>query len=106
MLSQQDERPLKPGATRRIFGTLPIPAPDATPRGPMKERRLFTRLGACAGGGVLARSNGRPMYESFFHLTRRPFAAAPLAEGYIPATALEQARTTLIGCVERAEGAA
>lgn len=46
------------------------------------------------------------MYESFFHLTRRPFAAAPLVAGYIPTTALEQARTTLVRCVERAEGIA
>jgi general secretion pathway protein A len=44
------------------------------------------------------------MYESYFHLTHRPFAAPPVAERYIPTEALEQARTTLVRVVERAEG--
>jgi general secretion pathway protein A len=44
------------------------------------------------------------MYESYFHLTHRPFAAPPAAERYIPTEALEQARTTLVRVVERAEG--
>jgi type II secretory pathway predicted ATPase ExeA len=44
------------------------------------------------------------MYESYFHLTHRPFAAPPAAERYIPTDALEQARTTLVRVVQRAEG--
>jgi type II secretory pathway predicted ATPase ExeA len=44
------------------------------------------------------------MYESFFALTARPFAATPLAKRYFAATAAEEARQTLTRCVERAEG--
>lgn len=44
------------------------------------------------------------MYESYFHLTHRPFAASPAAERYIPTDSLEQVRTTLVRVVERTEG--
>jgi len=44
------------------------------------------------------------MYESFFHLQSRPFAAAPVVEAYFPARSIEQARQTLIRTVDRAEG--
>src|SRR5436190_18844350 len=44
------------------------------------------------------------MYESHFQLQTRPFVAAPLVENYVPADAMEQARQSLIRCVERAEG--
>ncbi len=44
------------------------------------------------------------MYESHFLLSHRPFAAAPCAEAYIPTGSLEQARQTLIRCLDRAEG--
>jgi type II secretory pathway predicted ATPase ExeA len=44
------------------------------------------------------------MYESFFELTARPFAATPLAKRYFSAAAAEEARQTLARCVERAEG--
>lgn len=44
------------------------------------------------------------MYESHFLLSHRPFAAAPSAEAYIPTGSLEQARQTLIRCLDRAEG--
>ena len=44
------------------------------------------------------------MYESHFQLQTRPFIAAPLVENYVPAAAMEQARQSLIRCVERAEG--
>jgi len=44
------------------------------------------------------------MYESHFQLQTRPFVAAPRAENYVPVAAMEQARQTLIRCVERAEG--
>src|SRR5437762_6521831 len=46
------------------------------------------------------------MYESYFQLQRRPFVAAPLAQNYVPSAAIEQARQTLVRCVERAEGPA
>jgi type II secretory pathway predicted ATPase ExeA len=46
------------------------------------------------------------MYESFFGLVRRPFAAAADADCYYPATAIEAARQTLFRCVERGEGVA
>ncbi len=46
------------------------------------------------------------MYESFFGLTERPFAASPLAHRYFPGTAIEIARQTLVRCLERAEGTA
>jgi len=44
------------------------------------------------------------MYESHFLLSHRPFAAAPCADAYIPTGSLEQARQTLIRCIDRAEG--
>jgi type II secretory pathway predicted ATPase ExeA len=46
------------------------------------------------------------MYEEFFHLHHRPFAAAPQVERYYPSSAMEQARKTICRCIERAEGAA
>src|SRR5688572_9241810 len=46
------------------------------------------------------------MYESFFALSHRPFAAAPSADAYIPTASHEQARQTLIRCLDRAEGPA
>ncbi|MCE9526142.1 MAG: AAA family ATPase [Planctomycetales bacterium] len=44
------------------------------------------------------------MYESHFQFHSRPFAAAPQPQRYVPTAAMEQARQTLIRCVERAEG--
>jgi type II secretory pathway predicted ATPase ExeA len=44
------------------------------------------------------------MYESYFRLSHRPFVAAPHAGAYIPSGSLEQARQTLVRCIERAEG--
>src|SRR6266850_7187127 len=44
------------------------------------------------------------MYESHFLLSHRPFAPAPSADAYIPTGSLEQARQTLIRCLDRAEG--
>ncbi len=44
------------------------------------------------------------MYESHFQFQTRPFVAAPQVENYVPVTAMEQARQSLIRCVERAEG--
>jgi type II secretory pathway predicted ATPase ExeA len=44
------------------------------------------------------------MYESHFQLSQRPFGAAPSAEAYVPTGSLEQARQTLIRCIDRAEG--
>ncbi len=44
------------------------------------------------------------MYEAFFGLTERPFAAAPSAKHYFPAAAIEAARQTLARCIDRAEG--
>ena len=44
------------------------------------------------------------MYESFFELSARPFAATPLAKRYFAAGAAETARQTLARCIERAEG--
>ena len=44
------------------------------------------------------------MYESHFQFQTRPFAAAPQIEAYVSAGPMEQARQTLIRCVERAEG--
>src|SRR5580698_9921498 len=46
------------------------------------------------------------MYEAFFHLRRRPFAAAVQVERYFPAASIEQARKTIVRCIERAEGPA
>ncbi len=44
------------------------------------------------------------MYESFFGLSQRPFAAAPLVERYFPASSIDGARQALSRCIERAEG--
>ena len=44
------------------------------------------------------------MYEAFFHLKERPFAATPRVEQYFPARVTEAARRTLVRCIERAEG--
>lgn len=46
------------------------------------------------------------MYESFFGLRERPFAAAPKTERYFPAASIENARRTIERCVDRAEGTA
>ncbi|HUY91945.1 MAG TPA: AAA family ATPase [Pirellulales bacterium] len=45
------------------------------------------------------------MYEAFFQLKQRPFAAAPRIDRYFPAPAIEAARQALARCIERAEGA-
>ena len=44
------------------------------------------------------------MYESHFQFQIRPFVAAPQIEAFVPVPSMEQARQTLIRCVERAEG--
>src|SRR5262245_41616311 len=44
------------------------------------------------------------MYESHFLLSQRPFAPAPYADVYLPTGPLEQARQTLIRCLDRGEG--
>src|SRR5262245_54274787 len=44
------------------------------------------------------------MYESHFLLSQRPFAPAPYADVYLPTGPLEQARQTLIRCIDRGEG--
>jgi type II secretory pathway predicted ATPase ExeA len=44
------------------------------------------------------------MYESHFLLSQRPFIPAPNAEVYLPTSTVEQARQTLVRCVDRAEG--
>lgn len=46
------------------------------------------------------------MYESFFQLTGRPFAAAPNRHQYFAAGAIEHARRTLARCIARGEGPA
>jgi type II secretory pathway predicted ATPase ExeA len=46
------------------------------------------------------------MYETFFGLTKRPFAAVPCPDQYFPAATIEAARKTLARCVARAEGPA
>jgi type II secretory pathway predicted ATPase ExeA len=46
------------------------------------------------------------MDETFFGLSQRPFAAAPLAACYVPVESVERSRRTLARCIERAEGAA
>ncbi|HWB09065.1 MAG TPA: AAA family ATPase [Pirellulales bacterium] len=45
------------------------------------------------------------MYESFFLLKERPFAAAPRVDRYFPAQAIEASRLAIARCIERAEGA-
>ena len=44
------------------------------------------------------------MYESFYNLTARPFAPAPVAERYFAAEAIEAARQTIKRNIERAAG--
>ncbi|HEY2882343.1 MAG TPA: AAA family ATPase [Pirellulales bacterium] len=44
------------------------------------------------------------MYESFFGLTQRPFAAAASAKRYFAGNAIETARQTLARIIDRAEG--
>lgn len=44
------------------------------------------------------------MYESFFQLIERPFAAMPQIEHYFPARTIEAARRNLVRCIDRAEG--
>ncbi|HZL91963.1 MAG TPA: AAA family ATPase [Pirellulaceae bacterium] len=44
------------------------------------------------------------MYESLFQFRERPFAAAPQTASYVPLGSIEQARQTLVRCIERAEG--
>jgi len=46
------------------------------------------------------------MYEACFGLSKRPFASVPRVDEYFPAATIEAARTTLIRCIERAEGTA
>lgn len=46
------------------------------------------------------------MYEAFFGLQRRPFAAVACLEEYYPAASIEAARQTLVRCIQRAEGPA
>ncbi|HQU42306.1 MAG TPA: AAA family ATPase [Pirellulales bacterium] len=46
------------------------------------------------------------MYESFFQLMQRPFAAAPSVDRYFPVGAVEASRQALVRSIERAEGAA
>ena len=44
------------------------------------------------------------MYESFFQLNVRPFAAAPRVDRYFPAKAIEASRVAIARAVDRAEG--
>ena len=44
------------------------------------------------------------MYESYFGLSQRPFAAAPLVERFFPASSIDAARQALSRCIDRAEG--
>jgi type II secretory pathway predicted ATPase ExeA len=44
------------------------------------------------------------MYESFFGLNDRPFAATPVVKHYFPGRTIESARQTLSRCIDRAEG--
>jgi len=44
------------------------------------------------------------MYDAFFGLRQRPFAAIPDAQFYFPVEAMEQAKTNLLRAVGRAEG--
>jgi type II secretory pathway predicted ATPase ExeA len=46
------------------------------------------------------------MYESFFQLKQRPFAAAPRVDRYFPGKAIESSRLAIARSIERAEGAA
>ncbi len=44
------------------------------------------------------------MYEKFFRMKQRPFAAMPAAAGYVATGSIEQARQQLARGIERAEG--
>lgn len=44
------------------------------------------------------------MYESFFEMTQRPFAAAPRVDRYFPGRSIEPARLAVERSIERAEG--
>lgn len=44
------------------------------------------------------------MYESFFEMTQRPFAAAPRVDRYFPGRSIEPARLAVERAIERAEG--
>jgi type II secretory pathway predicted ATPase ExeA len=44
------------------------------------------------------------LYESYFQLEARPFAAAPRPDRYFPARSIDQARQTLARVIERSEG--
>jgi type II secretory pathway predicted ATPase ExeA len=46
------------------------------------------------------------MYEAFFGMQQRPFAATPSVDGYFPAQAIEQARQTIQRGIQRAAGPA
>ncbi|MGV3606864.1 MAG: ExeA family protein [Planctomycetaceae bacterium] len=46
------------------------------------------------------------MYENYFHLSQRPFAAAPQVEAYVSTPFCENALQSSIRCLERAEGIA
>lgn len=46
------------------------------------------------------------MYEAFFRMQKRPFAATPVAGVFYPAAAIEAARQAVARCIERAEGPA
>src|SRR5215213_1173256 len=47
-----------------------------------------------------------PLYESFFELQARPFAAAPRIDRFFPARSIDQARQTLQRVIDRSEGIA
>jgi type II secretory pathway predicted ATPase ExeA len=46
------------------------------------------------------------MYETYFKLHERPFAAVPQVDHYYPAASIEAARTSLLRCLQRGEGIA
>lgn len=46
------------------------------------------------------------MYEGFFGLQKRPFASVPAVDQYFPAASIENARQTLLRCIQRAAGVA
>ncbi len=45
------------------------------------------------------------MYEPLFDFRKRPFTSVPQADQYFPGETIEAARTTLVRCIRRAEGA-
>ncbi len=45
------------------------------------------------------------MYEAHFGLQRRPFASVPRVDTYFASDDMESARTALVRCIQRAEGA-